>query len=86
MLLSMWFGVISASNKAGVTMEKRIAITSGATGFGAATARMLAARGHHVLINYSRSEEAGTQVLKECIALGADALAVKADMASYSDC
>ncbi len=68
-------------------MTKRIAIiTGGATGVGAATARMLAARGHHVLINYSRSGDEAAQVVKECIALGADALAVKADVASDSDC
>ena len=68
-------------------MTKRIAIiTGGGTGVGAATSRMLAARGHHVLINYSRSEDASAQVVKECIALGAEAFAVKADVARDSDC
>lgn len=68
-------------------MTQRIAIiTGGATGVGAAVARMLAARGHNVLINYSRSSDAAAQVVQECIALGADALAVKADVSSDSDC
>ena len=68
-------------------MTKRIAIiTGGATGVGAAVARMLSARGHNVLINYSRSGDAAAQVAAECIALGADALAVKADVASDPDC
>ncbi len=68
-------------------MTKRIAIiTGGATGVGAAVARMLSAGGHNVLINYSRSGDAALQVVAECIALGADALAVKADVASDSDC
>ena len=68
-------------------MTKRIAIiTGGATGVGAATARLLAARGHHLLINYSRSEDAAAQVVEECTALGADAFAVKADVARDSDC
>jgi 3-oxoacyl-[acyl-carrier protein] reductase len=68
-------------------MTKRIAIiTGGATGVGAATARMLAARGHHVLINYSRSEAEAGQVVKDCIALGVEAFAIKADVARDSDC
>ena len=68
-------------------MNKRIAIiTGGSTGVGAATARMLAARGYNVLINYSRSADAAAQVVKECIDLGAEAFAIQADVARDSDC
>lgn len=45
-------------------MIKRTAIiTGGATGAGAATARMVAARGHYLLINFSRSGEEAAQVV-----------------------
>ncbi len=61
-------------------------ITGGATGVGAAVARMLAAKTYNVLINYSRSSDAATAVVEDCLALGADAIAVKGDVSSDSDC
>ena len=68
-------------------MSRRVAIiTGGATGVGAATARMLATRGHNVLINYSRSAAQAQAVVDECVALGADALALRADVAVDADC
>lgn len=70
-----------------MTNTKRIAIiTGGGTGVGAASARMLAARGYNVLINYSRSEAAAEQVVQQCKASGVDALAVKADVSRDADC
>jgi 3-oxoacyl-[acyl-carrier protein] reductase len=67
--------------------EQRVAIiTGGATGVGAAVARMLSARNYHVLINYSRSADAAAGVVDDCRALGADAIAVKGDVASDDDC
>jgi 3-oxoacyl-[acyl-carrier protein] reductase len=67
--------------------EQRVAIiTGGASGVGAAVARMLSAGNYHVLINYSRSADAAAGVVEDCRALGADALAVKGDVSSDDDC
>jgi 3-oxoacyl-[acyl-carrier protein] reductase len=75
--------------KEGLNMmtDRRVAIiTGGATGVGAAVARMLAAKAYNVLINYSRSGDAAAGVVKDCLALGVDAFAVKGDVASDTDC
>ena len=61
-------------------------ITGGSSGVGAATACMLAARGQAVLINYSRSAELADAVVRECLALGGDAMAVKGDVADVLAC
>ena len=68
-------------------MSRRTAIiTGGASGVGAAVARMLAARNCNVLINYSRSQDAADKVVQECLALGVDAFAFQADVAKDADC
>ncbi len=68
-------------------MNRKVAIiTGGATGVGAAVARMLAARSYDVLINYSRSADAAAGVVNECIAGGVDAFAAQGDVSSDADC
>lgn len=67
--------------------NRRVALISGgASGVGAAVARMLAAKNYNVLINYSRSSDAATGVVEDCLALGADAVAVRGDVSSDLDC
>ncbi|UUZ62773.1 SDR family oxidoreductase [Polaromonas sp. P1-6] len=61
-------------------------VTGGASGVGAATARLLAQRGYHILVNYQRSAEMAQAVVDECQALGADALAVAGNVAVDADC
>ena len=66
--------------------RKVVIITGGATGVGAAVARMLAARSYDVLVNYSRSADAAAGVVEECLAAGVDAFAAQGDVASDDDC
>jgi 3-oxoacyl-[acyl-carrier protein] reductase len=67
--------------------EKRVAIVTGSSsGIGASTALDLAGRGWNVVINYSKSLEAAQQVVAQCVAKGAEAIAVQADVSSDADC
>ena len=65
-------------------------VTGSASGIGAASAVMLAARGARVVVNYSKSETAARATLKACEAAGAlfggETLLVKADVAEDADC
>ncbi len=68
-------------------MANRTAIvTGGGTGVGAAVARKLAAHGCNIAINYSRSAAEAAAVAGQCIALGGDALALKADVSRDGEC
>lgn len=61
-------------------------ITGSGTGVGAATARLLASQGCHVVINYSRSANAAEQVARACASLGVDTLVCKANVANDAEC
>jgi 3-oxoacyl-[acyl-carrier protein] reductase len=61
-------------------------ITGSSSGIGAATARLFAARGWNVAINYSRDAAPAEQVGADCRALGAAAIVVRADVAADEDC
>ena len=69
-----------------MTIRRVALITGGATGVGAAVARMLAAKNYDLLINYSRSSEAALAVVEDCIGLGADAVCAKGDVSNDTDC
>ncbi len=59
----------------------RVALVTGAgSGIGAATARLLAARGKRVVVNYLRNTKAAEEVVAGIEAAGGQAMAVQADV------
>src|SRR5262245_57569416 len=63
-----------------------VAIVTGASrGIGAATARLLAARGHAVCVNYRQRREAADGIVEAIRAAGGAAIAVRADVAVEAD-
>ncbi len=70
-----------------MNLKDSVAIVTGSSsGVGAATARLLASRGCHVVINYSRSEGPAQTVATDCEALGVSTLVVQADVSVDEDC
>ena len=60
-------------------------ITGGSRGIGAATARLAAARGYAVCVNYRSDHAAADRVVADIRAQGGTAIAVVADVASQAD-
>ena len=70
-----------------MSKDKRVAIVTGSSsGIGASTARELASRGWNVVINYTKSAEAAQKVVAQCVAKGAEALAVQGDVSDDAVC
>lgn len=66
-------------------MTGTVVVTGGGRGVGAATARLLAGRGWHVVVGYRANEPAASAVVADCRALGVRALAVPADLGVEAD-
>lgn len=66
-------------------MNKIILITGGSRGIGAATARLAAARGYCVCINYHSNHAAAQSVVDDIMQSGGQAIAVAADIAQESE-
>lgn len=63
------------------TLQGRVALITGASrGIGAATARLFAAHGALVGVNYHRSEQEALKIVQEIEAIGGKALAVQASV------
>lgn len=60
-------------------------VTGSSSGIGAASVRMLAENGGHVVINYSKSAAAAEQVAADCRAHGVEALVIQADVGNEDD-
>lgn len=68
-------------------MTRRVAIVTGAaSGVGAATALLLAQRGHDLVLNFNRRAEGMQASLDACRAAGADAVALQGDVARDETC
>ncbi len=65
-------------------MSGHVLITGGSRGIGGATAKLAAASGHRVCINYRQNREAAARVVDEIRASGGDAMAVRADVGDAS--
>jgi 3-oxoacyl-[acyl-carrier protein] reductase len=61
-------------------------VTGSATGVGAATAQILAARGYDLVVNYSRSQAEAEATQAACRAAGADTLLLRGDVSQDPDC
>lgn len=66
-------------------MDKVVLITGGGRGIGAATARLAAARGYAVCVNYRSNHDAASKVVADIEATGGRATAIAADVAVESD-
>jgi NAD(P)-dependent dehydrogenase (short-subunit alcohol dehydrogenase family) len=68
-----------------VNTREVIVVTGASRGIGAATARMAAARGYAVCVNYRQDAVAANGVVEDIVAEGGRALAVRADVADERD-
>ncbi|MDD3049235.1 MAG: 3-oxoacyl-[acyl-carrier-protein] reductase [Bacilli bacterium] len=67
-------------------MEKQVALITGASrGIGKQIAFTLASEGYDVIINFHGNEEKAREVCDECIALGSDAMILKANVAAFDE-
>jgi 3-oxoacyl-[acyl-carrier protein] reductase len=67
-------------------LEGKVAIVTGASlGIGSAIALALAKEGADVAINYRKHDTEASQIVKQIEAMGRKGLAVKADVASFTD-
>lgn len=68
-------------------MNGKVALVTGASrGIGRAVAMELSKNGVNLIINYSGSEEAAKEVLKEVTKLGIQAYIYKANVGNYNEC
>jgi len=68
-------------------LSNRVAIITGSSsGVGAATAKLLAAQGCNVVINYNSNADGGNAVAAECEALGVECLVIGGNVAEDANC
>jgi 3-oxoacyl-[acyl-carrier protein] reductase len=70
-------------------LKGKAAVVTGASsddGIGAECAKMLAARGCNVVVNYASNKIGAEKVVAQCQAAGVDAVAVQGDVSKDADC
>ena len=67
-------------------MKKTVLVTGSSRGIGRAVALKFASCGYRIVINCARSTDRLEEVKKEVEALGAECLAVQADVGNPEDC
>jgi len=70
---------------AGAASDRVLLVTGGSRGIGAATARLAAARGYAVAVNYRSRGDAAAAVVAEITAAGGRAVALQADVSIEAD-
>jgi NAD(P)-dependent dehydrogenase (short-subunit alcohol dehydrogenase family) len=68
-----------------MTAQKIVLVTGSSRGIGAATARLAAAQGYDVAVNYARDKEGAAAVVAEIEKVGRRAVAIQADVAREDD-
>ena len=66
-------------------MKKIVIVTGASRGIGAAAARLIAAAGCAVVVNYARQKNAAERLVREIDATGGEALAVQGDVSQEED-
>jgi len=70
-------------------LKGKAAVVTGASsddGIGSECAKILAARGCNVVVNYATNKAGGEKIAEACRAAGADAIAVQGDVSRNEDC
>jgi len=70
-------------------LKGKAAVVTGASsddGIGSECAKILAARGCNVVVNYATNKGGGEKIAEACRAAGADAIAVQGDVSRNDDC
>lgn len=68
-----------------MSQARVVLITGGSRGIGAAIARLAAAEGHAVVVNYARQADVAQRLCAGIVAAGGQALALQADVAQESE-
>ena len=68
-----------------MTAQKIVLVTGSSRGIGAATARLAAAQGYDVAVNYARDKEGAAAVVADVEKAGRRAVAIQADVAREDD-